>query len=86
MRNSPQIFKPIYKTLMLSNTNPPTTLRGLNYEVQRAKAILPQEQHQWLDKYYGWAYSDVMLRDIDESYAVKNAWESIESTIKKHAK
>lgn len=79
------IHKPIYKTLMLPNT-PPTTLRALNAEVQRAKAILPEDQHKWLDRYYGHAYSDVMFSDVDESYAVGRAWESIEGTIKTHAK
>ena len=70
---------------MLPNT-PPTTLRALNSEVRRAKSFLPEDQHQWVDRYYGHAYSDVMLSDVDESYAVKNAWENIEIVIKKHAK
>lgn len=70
---------------MLPNT-PPTTLRALNSEVRRAKSFLPEDQHQWLDRYYGNAWNDVMLSNADENYAVSNAWESIENTIKKHAK
>jgi hypothetical protein len=54
--------------------------------VRRAKSFLPEDEHKWLDRYYGHAYSDVMLSDVDESYAVKNAWENIEIVINKYGK
>lgn len=71
---------------MLSPNTSPTTLRALNSEVRKAKAILPEDQHQWADRYYGNAWNDVMLSNADESYVVKDAWASIENLIKKHGK